>query len=276
MVELGIVDIREIIRLIKSLYGFDFSNYSLTSFKYRLENVIAKNNLGSPENLFRKLSDQPEFFDKFLHQISVPSSEMFRDPSVWRYLREVFFPSLDEKHLLNFKIWIPYCVSGGELYSLAIMLHELKLLERVKIFATSFNEESIELIKTGEYPYKKIEISGENYRRFQGEKDFTEYYKEEKYRVRRDPTLIKNVEFIKDDIYFNNAPKNIKLILLRNVMIYFNPSFQEKLLTKFHEHLSGYGNLIIGLKEKIKINQNVGHIFDPVEPNEGIYKKRLV
>lgn len=276
MVELGIVDIREIIRLIKSLYGFDFSNYSLTSFKYRLENVIAKNNLTSPESLFRKLSDQPEFFDKFLHQISVPSSEMFRDPSVWRYLREVFFPSLDEKHLLNFKIWIPYCVSGGELYTLAIMLHEIKLLERVKIFATSFNEESIELIKTGEYPYKKIEISGENYRRFQGESDFTEYYKEEKYRVRRDSSLIKNVEFIKDDINFNSAPKNIKLILLRNVMIYFNPSFQENLLNKLHEHLSGYGNLIIGLKENIKINQNVAHLFEAVEPNEGVYKKRLV
>ncbi|MFN2126337.1 MAG: CheR family methyltransferase, partial [Anaerolineales bacterium] len=236
MVELGIVDIREIIRLINSIYGFDFSNYSLTSFKYRLENVIAKNNLNSPESLFRKLSDQPEFFDKFLHQISVPSSEMFRDPSVWRWLREVYFPSLDEKHLLNFKIWLPYCVSGGELYTLAIVLNEINLLDKVKIYATSFSDESIELIKSGEYPYKKIEISSENYRRFQGENEFTNYYKEEKYRVRREIELIKDVEFIKDDINFGNAPKNIKLILLRNVMIYFNPSFQER----FIENLHGY------------------------------------
>jgi chemotaxis protein methyltransferase CheR len=276
MVELGIVDIREIIRLIKSIYGFDFSNYSLTSFKYRLENVIAKNNLNSPESLFRKLSDQPDFFDKFLHQISVPSSEMFRDPSVWRWLREGFFPSLDEKHLLNFKIWIPYCVSGGELFSLAIVLHELDMLDKVKIFATSFSDESIETIKSGEYPYKKIEISSENYRRFQGECEFTDYYKEEKYRVRRDTNLIKDVEFIKDDINFSNAPKNIKLILLRNVMIYFNPSFQESLLDKLHENLSGFGNLIIGLKEKIRISQNSPNLFDAVEPNEGVYKKRLV
>lgn len=276
MVELGIVDIREIIRLINSVYGIDFSNYSLTSFKYRLENVIAKNNLNNPENLFRKLSAQPEFFDKFFHQISVPSSEMFRDPSVWRWLREVYFPSLDDKHLLNFKIWIPYCVSGGELYSLTIMLKEIGMLEKVKIFATSFSEEGIELIKSGEYPYKKIEISSENYRRFQGEHEFSDYYKEEKYRVRRDTSLIKNVEFIKDDINFNNAPKNIKLILLRNVMIYFNPSFQEKLLEKLHEHLSGFGNLIIGLKEKIRVNQNAPDLFEAIEPNEGVYKKRLV
>lgn len=276
MVELGIVDIREIIRLIKSIYGFDFSNYSLTSFKYRLENVIAKNNLGNSESLFRKLSEQPEFFDRFLHQISVPSSEMFRDPSVWRWLREVFFPSLDDKHLLNYKIWIPYCVTGGELYTLAIMLKEINMLERVKIFATAFSEESIELIKSGEYPYKKIEISGENYRRFQGEFELNNYFKEEKYRVRRDASLIKNVEFIKDDINFNNAPKNIKLILLRNVLIYFNPSFHEKLMEKFHDHLSGFGNIIIGLKEKISINQNAPNRFEVVEPDEGVYKKRIV
>ncbi len=276
MVELGIVDIREIIRLIKSIYGFDFSNYSLTSFKYRLENVIAKNNLSNPESLFRKLSDQPEFFDKFLHQISVPSSEMFRDPSVWRWLREIFFPSLDDKHLLNYKIWIPYCVSGGELYTLTILLKELNLLDKVKIFATSFSEESIELIKSGEYPYKKIEISGENYRRFQGEHELSNYYKEEKYRVRRDTSLIKDVEFIKDDINFKNAPKNIKLILLRNVMIYFNPSFQEKLIGDFHGYLSGFGNILIGLKEKIGISQNAPNLFDAVEPNEGVYKKRII
>lgn len=276
MVELGIVDIREIIRLINSSYGFDFSNYSLTSFKYRLENVIAKNNLSSPESLFRKLSDQPEFVDKFLHQISVPSSEMFRDPSVWRWLREVYFSSLDNKHLLNFKIWIPYCVSGGELYTLAILLKEINLLEKVKIIATSFSNESIELIKSGEYPYKKIEISGENYRRFQGENELSHYYKEEKYRVRRDTSLIKNVEFIKDDINFNNVPNNIKLILLRNVMIYFNPSFQEKFLEKLHQQLSGFGTIIIGLKEKIRIGQNALNLFDDVEPDEGVYKKRIV
>jgi hypothetical protein len=57
MIELGIVDIREIIRLINKNYNFDFSNFALTSLKYRLEHVIAKNNLTSPESLFRKLSD---------------------------------------------------------------------------------------------------------------------------------------------------------------------------------------------------------------------------
>jgi chemotaxis methyl-accepting protein methylase len=150
------------------------------------------------------------------------------------------------------------------------------MLDKVKIFATSFSEESIELIKSGEYPYKKIEISVENYKRFQGESELNNYYKEEKYRVRRDTTLIKNIEFIKDDNNFSKAPKNIKLILLRNVLIYFNPSFQENIIEKFHGYLSGFGNLIIGLKEKIRVSQNAPHLFEAVEANEGVFKKRLV
>jgi chemotaxis protein methyltransferase CheR len=274
MVELGIVDIREIIRLIKENYNFDFSNYALTSLKYRLEHVIAKNNMSAPESLFRKLSDQRDFFDTFLNQISVSSTEMFRDPSFWRVLRESFFPSFDEKYYENFKIWLPLCVSGAELYTLTILLKEINLLNKVKIYATTLSKESLEFIKSGVYPLKKIEVSGENYIRFQGDAKFEDYYREDKYNAVRDTSLIKNVEFIVDDINFNNAPKNVKLILLRNAMIYFNPTFQDKVLIKMHEVLSANGHLAIGLKEQIK--NNVPVLFEPVNLNENIYKKKLV
>jgi chemotaxis protein methyltransferase CheR len=276
MVELGIVDIREIIRLIKTRYDFDFSSFSLTSFKYRLEHVIAKNNLNNAESLFRKLTDDQEFFDLFLHQLCVPSSEMFRDPSVWRWLRESYFPSLEEKHLMNFKIWLPYCVSGGELFSLAILLKEINLLDSVKIYATSFSDNSIEHIKSGVYPFKKNEISMENYVRFQGDFDLSRYFKPEKYNVVRDTSLIKNVEFIKDGINFNKAPANIKLILMRNVIIYFSPSHQDKVLKIVHNSLSAYGNLILGLKEQIKLNPTTEGLFEAVELNESVYKRKIV
>jgi len=274
MVELGIVDIREIVRLINSMYGFDFSNYSLTSFKYRLEKVIAKNNLSSPESLYRKLSDEPDFFDKFMHQISVPSTEMFRDPSLWRWLRESYFPLLEEKQLFNFKIWLPHCVSGCELYSLAILLKELNILDKIKIFATTYSNESIDYIKSGEYPLKKIEISSENYKRYQGEFDLSDYYTQEQYAVKRDTSLIKNVEFIKDDINYFRAPRNVKLIMMRNVCIYFNPGFQELIHQRMYESLSAAGNFIIGSKENIKTKGNSTALFELVEENESVYKRR--
>lgn len=275
MVELGIVDIREIIRLIKDRYNYDFSTFALTSLKYRLEYIIAKNNIPTPEYMFRKIGNHPEFFEVFLNQIFVPSTEMFRDPSFWRWMREVYFANIEEKQLLNFKIWLPYCVSGGELYSLCIFLKELDLLDKVKVIATVFSKGSLDLIKSGSYPIKKIEVSAENYKRMNGERDFNEYYKQEKYDVKRDTSLIKNVEFIIDTIEYAKAPKNIKIILFRNAMIYFNPTFQDKILALMHESLSGNGSLVIGQMEQIKLNTG-STAFDAVNLHESVYKKKLV
>ncbi|MBN1598558.1 MAG: hypothetical protein JW894_09715 [Bacteroidales bacterium] len=276
MIELGIVDIREIIRLLQNNFNYDFSSLALTSFKYRLEHVIAKNNLNSAESLYRKLIDQPDFFSTFIHQVCVPSTEMFRDPSLWRWMRESYVPELDDKQLINFKIWLPYCVSGGELYSLAIFLKELDLLDKVKIYATSFSHKSIDYIKSGHYPFKKIEISQENYKRYKGTDEFVNYYKEDKYNAIRDTSLIKNVEFITDDFNFNNAPKNVKLILMRNVLIYFNPNHQDKVTKIIHENLSASGTFIIGLKEQIRTNTNGQTLFEPVNINESVYKRKIV
>ena len=69
MTELGIVDIREIIKQILNNYGYDFSEYALTSFKHRLEKFIIKNNLDSVEGLLKKLKSNKCFFDIFLHEI---------------------------------------------------------------------------------------------------------------------------------------------------------------------------------------------------------------
>jgi chemotaxis protein methyltransferase CheR len=275
MVDLGIVDIREIIRLIKDRYNYDFSTFALTSLKYRLEYVIAKNNLTSPEGMFRKIGNQPEFFETFLTQVFVPSTEMFRDPSFWRWLRESYFFNMDEKQLSNYKIWIPYCISGGELYTLCIFLKEMNLLDKVKIIATFFSKSSVDLIKSGSYPIKKVEISSENYKRFHGDKELEDYYRQEKFDVKRDSNLIKDVEFIIDNFEYTKAPKNIKLILFRNVMIYFNPTYQDKLLGIMNESLSGNGNLAIGLREQIKLNPG-SPSFEVVNLQECVYKKKLV
>jgi chemotaxis protein methyltransferase CheR len=274
MRELGIVDIRDIIKNIAGKYDFNFSEFALTSFKHRLEKLMIKNNLSSIDGLIRKLKNNKEFFDIFLHEISVPSTEMFRDPSLWRWLRDELFTNISDKNLNGFKIWFPNSVSGGELYSLAILLKEMNVLDKVQIISSSLSDKSIEYIKEGRYDLKKIEVSVENYVRFKGESDFSNYYRLDRYYAFRDTSLIKKVEFNKQNINFDNSPANIKLILFRNSLIYFNPSFQEKILRIMYDSLSAIGYLILGIKERIK-NLDTNKSFEPVNELEGVYKKSL-
>lgn len=275
MTELGIVDIREIIKNILSKYDCDFSNFALTSLKHKLEKIMMKNNLSSVNGLLKKLKNNEEFFDIFLHEISVPSTEMFRDPSLWRWLRDELFANINEKDLSRFKIWFPNSVSGGELYSLAILLKEMNILDKVHIISSSLSNKSIEYIKEGRCELKKIEISAENYIRFKGNSNFSNYYRLDRYYAYRDTSLIKNVEFKKQNINFDNSPMNIKLVLFRNSLIYLNPSLQEKILQVMHSNLSATGHLILGIKERIK-DMNTIKEFEPVNELEGVYKKHLL
>lgn len=272
---MGIVDIREIIRTIKSVSDHDFSIFALTSLKQRLERLMNLYALTAAESLMKKINQEPEFLDILMHEIAVPSTEMFRDPSLWRWLREVYFPTAMEKNIGKFKIWLPVCVSGGELYSLAILLHELGLSDSVQIFATFTSERAAKDLKEGSYELKKVEVSEENYKRANGSRTLASYYATDKNRIIRDTSLIANVDFRKINMNFDFAPQNTKLILFRNQLIYFNPTHQDRTLQLLHASLSVSGHLVLGIRERIS---GIGgsRDFETVNAAESVYRKRIL
>lgn len=274
MAELGIVDIREINKVIKSLYGYDFSNHALTSYKQRLERIMKIYLIGTAEGLMKKFENDRAFFDIFLHEIAIPSTEMFRDPSLWRWLREDYFPNHIDKSPGKLKIWVPSCVSGGELYTLAILLSETGFADKVQITASSMSDKSLGMIKDGVYDLKKVEVSQENYKRFNGTKDLSAYYRIEKDYIIRNSALTSEIEFRKLNINFDNAPQNVKLILFRNSMIYYNPNRQDHILQTLYHSLSVAGHLVIGNREKIT-GLSATRDFDLVNETESVYRKKI-
>lgn len=87
--EIGIVDYRNIIKVIKESYDYDFSEYALISLKRRFERVIQIHNLKHPDLLIEKLREDSNFFNYFLQEIAVESTEMFRDPSLEIFTRRI-------------------------------------------------------------------------------------------------------------------------------------------------------------------------------------------
>lgn len=272
MTEVGIVDTRNIIKLIQEKYNYDFSDYALTSFKHRLEFILQLRNLKHPDVLLNRLKDYPDFFEQFLDDISIPSTEMFRDPSLWRLLRDELIPAL-YKESSRFKIWLPGTVSGDELYSLCIVLKELDILEKVQIFATCLSQKSIDHIKSGILRSSKVEVSEENYERMNGRGKFQDYCKDINGTTYRDPALIANVTFDVQKMELENPPTGIKLLLYRNRMIYFNSTLQIRVLKNLYNSLNPGGYLIIGIKELLSNLYNLND-FILANPLESIYKKK--
>ncbi|KAB2870924.1 MAG: protein-glutamate O-methyltransferase CheR, partial [Bacteroidales bacterium] len=55
--EIGIVDTRNVIKILLDDFGYDFRDYALTSFKRRLEHVINSNGLRDADGLVSRLQN---------------------------------------------------------------------------------------------------------------------------------------------------------------------------------------------------------------------------
>jgi chemotaxis protein methyltransferase CheR len=268
--ELGVVDYRNIIRVIKDAYDYDFSDYSLTSLKRRLEILIQVYNLKNADNLIEKIKEDKTFFQVFLQEISIGSTEMFRDPSFWRYLRDDILPQIIKENYKS-KIWFPSCVAGDELYSFCIILKENGWTEKFEIISSCLNDKIIDSVKSGKFKGIKFEASLDNYIRYQGTKEFSDYCVLNGEQASRDTSLIKNVNFIKQNINFDSSPQEIKLILCRNQLIYFTQSLQDRVLKILYDCLSLSGYLALGIKEQVGLISS--KYFRMINETESIYKK---
>lgn len=271
--ELGIVDTRNIIKMIDDVYSIDFKNHALTFFKRRVENFIKQYSFKDADGFIQKVEKDKDFFEVFLKDICVETTEMFRDPSIWRVLKEDIFPK-NISNTPNFKIWLPEVSSGEELYSLAIILRKLKLQDNVQIIGSSISELHLERIRSGVFDPRKIETNDANYSRIFSEGHLTDYYTVKEDKAYWDVSLIENVKLTKQNIIFDDYPKGTKLILFRNQMIYYNQILQERFMKIMYNSLVPAGHLLIGNNERIEYwNSEKDYIL--VSETESIYKKRL-
>lgn len=271
MQDIDIADLKRISELIHQKYNYDFRNYAMSSFKRRVLRIMELKKL-TVDTLLKKLTDTPVFINEFLDELTVNVTEMFRDPSFWRVMREEIIPAIMLNHK-QFKIWHAGCSSGEEVLTMCIMLKEMGILQDVTLIATDLDVNILERAKTATYPIKNMELNEKNYIRFQGSaSSLKDYYREENGNAIFNRELFANVSFRKHDLVLGEIFNKFDLVLCRNVMIYFNQSLQNEVLKKFHESLFKYGYLAIGSKESL-IWCDYANRFIVVNNEEKIYKK---
>jgi chemotaxis protein methyltransferase CheR len=271
MQDIDIADLKRISELIHQKHNYDFRNYAMSSFKRRVLRIMELKKL-TVDSLLKKLTESPAFINEFLDELTVNVTEMFRDPSFWRVMREEIVPAILLNHK-QFKIWHAGCSSGEEVLTMTIMLKEMGILQDVSIIATDLDVNILERAKTATYSLKNMELNEKNYIRFQGTaSSLKDYYKEDNGYAVFNKDLLANVSFRKHDLVLGDIFNKFDLVLCRNVMIYFNQTLQNDVLKKFHESLFKYGYLAIGSKESL-IWCDYANRFIVVNNEEKIYKK---
>jgi chemotaxis protein methyltransferase CheR len=269
MDKLGIVEFRNIISAIRETYGIDFSNYALTSFKRRMENFLFDNRFQYAADFIDKIKEDKNLFEKCLQDVLVKDTEMFRDPSFWSYLKTEILTKLSGNKYL--RIWVTSSTTGQELFSLLIVLKELNILNNCQIVATNLSQKNIDIIKTGAFDVKKIESYYSNYDRYGSVGKLSDYYIVSNNKAYFDSSLLENVEFVKYNMFLDKAPSNFKLIIFRNLMLYYNRTLQNQVCETIYNSLDSGGYLAIGIKENIEEFATGRYLF--VNKDEKIFRK---
>ncbi|SDM43497.1 chemotaxis protein methyltransferase CheR [Catalinimonas alkaloidigena] len=251
-------------------YGYDFRGYARASIYRRVRRFLSNQPIASVDLLRQQVYHDPYFFERFLQEITVNVTEMFRDPSFFRALRTDVLPILSTYPFI--KIWDAGCSSGEELFSLAILLHEAGLLNRTKIYATDINQKVLRQAKEGIFPASQIAAYTSGYYAAGGKQEFSSYYVSNYGSIKFHSYLLTNVVFYPHNLATDSSFNEFHLILCRNVLIYFSRPLQERVFRLFDESLVDLGYLGLGKKETLALSDIQRH-YSPVDKENRIYRK---
>jgi chemotaxis protein methyltransferase CheR len=250
-------------------YGYDFTGYSRASLKRRIHRLYSLDKaLSFAEFRFRIGNDQA-YFKRFVEQITVNVTEMFRDPAFFKTLRNDVLPKLGTYPLI--RIWLAGCSTGEEAYSVSIILKELNLLHKSLVYATDINPAVLEKASQGLFALSQMKLYSENYILSGGVRDFSSYYTAKYSLAKLDPELKSKIIFSTHNLVSDHSFNEFQLILCRNVLIYFDRDLQHKVVDLFDTSLEELGYLALGSKETLE--------FSPLAkkykriPNEKIWRK---
>jgi two-component system, chemotaxis family, CheB/CheR fusion protein len=264
-------DLRKILMLIKTAFSVDFTHYKQTTINRRITRRLVINRSNNLREYVEVLRSNKKELQALFDDLLIGVTSFFREPKTFDVLKQKVFPQIvQDRSLSNEKLrfWVPACSTGEEAYSLAIALQEY-LQENdivnvgVQIFGTDANEKSIEKARQGTYP-KAIEesVSETRLKQFFNKLDG-------KYQIAK--PIRDMCVFAKHDITADPPFSNLDLIICRNLLIYFDPYLQVRVLPVLHYGLKPEGFLVLGESESVGKFQ---YLFEPLTTKSTIIKKK--
>lgn len=227
---------------IKHLLEIDLQLYKEAQMKRRLTSLRNKHGFNTFTDYYRELEHDKDLLKEFVDRITINVSEFYRNPKRWDVLKDSVIPYLiDKKSHVN--IWSAACSTGEEPYSLSMLLQEHFPNITFDILATDLDSNVLTAAKKGVYQEKSL-------------KDLPTLFKKKYFTERNslfyiDQSLKKNISFNKHNLLADRYPKNVDLIVCRNVLIYFTDEAKNTIYHNFSNSLRDHGILFVGSTEQI-------------------------
>ena len=260
----------QIIIMLRERTGNDFSLYKKNTIYRRIERRMGLHKLKDIAFYVNYLRENPQEQDILFKEFLIGVTHFFRDKDVWAQLKSISLPTL----LANYpqgktlRVWVTACSTGEEAYSLAMTV--LDVLDDIKpkghfklqIFATDLDEDAVNIARKGYYSANiEDDISAQQ---------LTRYFMKEGSGYRIKQQIRDMIIFAPHNIILHPPFTKLDIITCRNLLIYFEPALQNKLLPLFHYALTAHGIVLLGSAETVG---NFTSFFRQVNDNTPIYTR---
>ncbi|WBO24490.1 CheR family methyltransferase [Sphingomonas abietis] len=265
------IEIRLLLEALYQRFHYDFRDYAQASIRRRLRQARDQLGFANFSALQEHLLHDDDMLPRLLGYLTVQVSEMFRDPSFFRTIREKVVPHL--RTYPSLKLWVAGCSAGEELYSYVILFREEGLEDRTLFYATDISEEALAAASRGIYSLDRIRTFTENHRASGGKSSLSDYYTSAYGNAVFDKSLRDRVVFSDHSLVTDAVFGEMQFVSCRNVMIYFNRELQDRAIGLFNDSLMRNGFLGLGSKENLRFSRHADAFTDFVR-EEKIYQRR--
>lgn len=264
-------DVARVVSTLRKATGVDFSLYKETTLQRRIQRRMAVHRLKKLSEYSKYIGEHPDEAKTLRDELFIHVTGFFRDEESFDALGTLVFPELIKARSTDnpppLRIWVPGCASGEEVYSLAFSLLDFMGDKRadfaMQIFGSDIAEREIERARKAIYSEDAIRgLDAKWVNRF-----FV--------RTERGYQVSKAVRdlciFVVHDVAADPPFSKIDLISCRNVLIYFKPELQKRVIPILHYALNIPGFLLLGRTESLT---GFGTLFKVIDRTNKIYTKK--
>ncbi|MGK2927721.1 MAG: CheR family methyltransferase, partial [Lysobacterales bacterium] len=235
------------------------------------ERRMAIHSLKSPAQYADFLEGNRQEIDLLFKELLIGVTSFFRDPAVWEHLVKVALPELLARRTSGapLRAWSIGCSTGEEAYSLAMVFCEVAegmpapFDLTLQIFASDLSSDAIAGARRGQYPLTiGASVTADRLARFFSVHDT--YYQ-------INQNIRDMVLFTEHDVVLDAPFTKLDLVACRNLLIYFDPLLQRRLLPLLHYSLRSGGLLLLGHSETVGA---FSRLFVALESKLRLYKRQ--
>lgn len=251
---------------IKNRYGIDFTQYEKKSLKRGFTRLMGKNNIDSLLELWSKILKDRAFFKNCIDDLTVNLTELFRNPEIWEAMEGV----LDHfKSKRQIDIWHAGCATGEEVYSMAMVADNQKIIHKVKALGTDLSATALARATKGKYPKELLTKYERSLKKYLPTGKITDMFNLEDGQAEVKQNLRRHLEFKHHNLVSDPINQSYDIILCRNVLIYFDDKLKMKVIKKLLEALNPDGFLVLGYYDMLPDESR--DILESYDSNTRIY-----